>query len=160
MLKVTEEEFLAARQRLTEYVLAEGHRIATSMGFGWAAVEDAPQDYDSLKTAYWRSVRDRVPLPVWSGASGETMYTTPEANHAFRFWHDVLHVRYGLDFSVAGELSVAKHHIAEVAAMFGEASLEAKLMALDTAGQVLYRMVEGQHVVNQLAYVRCVLDLE
>lgn len=160
MIKVTEEKFLAARQNLTALVLDIATRLEDTQGFTWDAVDAAPQTYEELTDAARHSYAEGVPLPVWSGASTDTIYLTAAANYAFRFWHDILHVCHYKDFSVAGELHIASLHVYAVAAEFGEGSLEAKLMALDTAGQVLYHMVEGGHVDNQLAYVRRVLDLE
>ena len=151
---LSEDRFLLARSRLSLIVqekaasLCHGHRIT------YAAVETAPETLPGLNAAWREARRTGLPFPVWAGASENTIYLRPEDNHAFRFWHDSMHVRYLLDTSLADELRVAQYHVDFVAGLYGKDSPEAALMAVDTAGQALYYMVHGEHVPNQLQYAR------
>lgn len=52
---------------------------------------------------YWKAT-DRI--LVWSGASDCTIFGDPKVNHAFRAWHDWVHVHYDLPFTPEGEHTV------------------------------------------------------
>ena len=89
---ITEARFTAARHRLGHFVREQAQLLTECYGITYAAVPDAPSDLPSLCRAWAKAERSGVPFPVWSGASENTIYLGPEANHAFRFWHDSLHV--------------------------------------------------------------------
>lgn len=46
-------------------------------------------------------------IRVWSGGSEETIFGSPETNHAFRAWHDFCHLLLGAPFTPDGEARVA-----------------------------------------------------
>lgn len=43
---------------------------------------------------------------VWSGASDKSIFGDPRVNHAFRAWHDYVHITRQLPFTQAGEHDV------------------------------------------------------
>ena len=45
---------------------------------------------------------------VWSGESENTMYANPETNHAFRAWHDWVHVTMNLGHNTEHESLVCR----------------------------------------------------
>lgn len=44
---------------------------------------------------------------VYAGGSEKTIYGDPVVNYIFRAWHDRLHLRYNLDFSLESEIIIA-----------------------------------------------------
>lgn len=142
-----------ARSRLEGFAR---HMAALHLPQGFVAVEDAPTNYYDLRQAFLKE----VPLPVYAGASDDTIYTTRQGNYAFRAWHDALHVRMYRGFSLPDELAVASEHVRAVSAEFGYDSLEATIMAIDTAGQALRWAADREHVPHQLNFVRHQLGME
>lgn len=142
-----------ARQRLSRFILEHAEAIRRHLGFGFIETEDAPETYTDLLLAWKRSILNREPLPVYSGASEGTIYTSPAVNWAFRFWHDVIHCQLRADFSEEGEKRTARAQLKTVADRFGADSLEYRLLEADTIGQVEYFAQHGGFVADQLAFV-------
>lgn len=151
---LSEERFLLARSRLSLIVQEAAAQLRDDYGFGFTAVDTAPSTLQELSHQWQRCRVYKEPFPVWAGASDNTIYLRPEDNHAFRFWHDHLHVTRGLGMSLSDELAVSVLHVQYVDLAYGKGSIEAALMAADTAGQALYYMVHGEHVPNQLQFAR------
>lgn len=151
---LSEARFMLARSRLGQLVQEEAAQLRADLGLGFVAVDAAPSTLQELSHQWQRCRLDKVPFPVWAGASDNTIYLRRVANHAFRFWHDHIHVTRGLGMSLVDELSASVVHVQHVARFFGKDSPEAALMAVDTAGQALYYMADGEHVPNQLNFAR------
>jgi hypothetical protein len=144
----------AARINLSQFAIRKADEIAKKIGFGYIDVAAAPDDFNELKTAWNASKSTGHALPVWRGASENTIYTNAGANWAFRFWHDVLHCVLNKGFSTAEEIAIGAIHVREVQEFFGQTSLEALLMYADTIGQSLYaKGNNGQFPENQLEWV-------
>lgn len=70
-------------------------------------VTDNPSDCDTLdKVRRWYETTGRI--VVWTGESEQTIFGAPQVNHAFRAWHDYVHVLFGLPFTRNGEHLVMK----------------------------------------------------
>ena len=92
-------------------------------------------------------------LPVWDGGCDLTIYSTPEGNHAFRAWHDSLHIAMGMNLSRAGERAVALAHV-RLARMHGCSELACAALWADTWGQFLYGEAhKGAFVEDQRVFV-------
>jgi hypothetical protein len=113
---------------------------------------------EGIKVHYSQCLRKRVPFPVYSGGSENTVYTMAEGNYAFRFWHDIVHFQEDADFSARGEAIVNACMCKEVASRFGRGSLEYRMFAADTHGQTAYYQVHRKFVNNQLAFVMAQLS--
>jgi len=150
------QDLMDARGRLTDFVIQRAADTAKRVGFGYAACPIAPATYANLREEFRRASHLGEPFPVYSGASSKTIYTSTIGNWAFRFWHDVLHCEMNADFSPAGERKVASQQCRDCAEAFGSDSMEFKLLAADTIGQVQYYTECGGFVEDQLTYV---LDL-
>lgn len=149
----------AARAALSDLMIKKAHRIAKDIGFSYEPAPDAPSDYPSLIKAAQVSLKVRVPLKVYDGASDQTIYTSAEANYAFRFWHDVCHfITPGADFTVAGEALAIAVQAKGVEQAFGKDSLEYKMFMADTLGQVTYFAIHGDFPQDQLAF--CLASLQ
>lgn len=145
--------FRAARESLSSYMIRKAHRAAQDIGFSYEPAEDAPNDYESLILAVNNSLRTLQPLKVFSGASGSTIYTSAEANYAFRFCHDLFHFIHKADFSISGEARTIEKQAEDVAKTFGKSSLEYKLLVADALGQVAYHAIHSDFPVDQLSFV-------
>lgn len=152
-------EFDLARRRLSWFVIRRAAALEADNGVGFLAHPTAPETFEGILTEY-KFWKQGYPFRVSPNNCENIIYTIATANHAFRFWHDVLHARHGHDFSFQGEMAVAERHLACVSDEFGSDSDEVKLMEVDTKGQLLYYHGQGEHVSNQLQFAKDLLVLE
>jgi hypothetical protein len=89
----------------------------------------APGTYQELLS------QSTASMVVWAGASDFTIFGDAAVNHAFRAWHDTLHISMGAKFTLEGERIVALEQ-ARILSAYG-----------DTYGDIV--MIE---VVNQAEY--------
>lgn len=144
-----DKRFFAARTELSDFVVWQAHEITKRTGKTYKAVADAPSTLAGLQ-AEWDKAS---PFPIWSGASGNTIYMLPWQNLSFRFWHDALHVQHKLDTTYREERLVADAH--QEGAYFAGLGKDArKLLWADTAGQSLHCHKHGSFPINQLAFVK------
>ena len=97
-----------------------------------------------------RSACGKLSYPIYAHGNSNTIYRLQAHNHAFRFWHDVLHLTNNLDVSYEDELKVGAMHCVE-ARLRGSADA-ALLMRIDTVGQSLYYRRYGAFPEDQLAF--------
>ncbi len=144
-----------ARERLSAFIVAEAQATAHDAGFGWSARPDAPDKYPLLREHYEQVRRSGGPLHVSSYNSGNVVFTSPEVNHAFRFWHDMHHLKLGLSFKFVDEIELGLWHLEQLQrAGFGRSSLESRLLETDVLGQNYLYSVAKCHPTDQLAFVR------
>lgn len=155
----TDRPVIEAGHRLGMYLREKQQSIEQLLNLRANVVFDggAPDTAHKLFTAYEAACRGRSHgnyglLPV----SGDNMHTTifgsDQANLAFRFWHDILHISYGLDFSLKSEVAIGEMHVAEVKRIFGHASMEGRIMEADTVGQSIYQSIKGQFPKDQTRF--------
>jgi hypothetical protein len=144
---------------LTAFILSEAGRIAEAEGFGWKASASAPSTFEAVLATYEHSQETRERYPVATDGSSTSIYASSEANHAFRFLHDMTHVRLELGFDPDSELYVAVEHLNALRrAGYKVGSLEWHLLHADTIGQVVAGYILGRFVYDQRAFVfDCVL---
>lgn len=154
MTTITTAQLDAAAKNLQAFVFRMAGLFQQSMGFTYEAVPNAPSDMDALRAARDKCVagRGHVAFPVWDGASDSTIYSAA-GNHAFRFWHDCIHLTTGLEMNVHDEVRVGMMQAERVGLHFGTDSLEYKLMVADTAGQSVYCAMHGEFPTNQRDWV-------
>lgn len=120
-------------------------------------VQDAPDDHSALLAWASSHVIGRDPLPVYNGASQNTIYSDAYSNYVFRAWHDCLHITHVKNFSRDGELFIAEKHAEELHLIGAPASV-IRVMWCDTAGQFLYHEKHNEHVSNQRRFVEACLQ--
>jgi len=81
---------------------------------------------------------------VFSGGSKNNIFTSDLAILCFRAWHDEIHIKYNLDFSLDHELIVAALHDKEAIEM-GISKEDAKLLSLDIELHVRHLHKHGVH---------------
>ncbi|GAC50994.1 hypothetical protein [Gordonia aichiensis] len=139
-----------ARIRLTHWVFEQATTTARRCGFAWKPQPDAPSTYPDLCAAYGTSKRSGGSLPVSSENSASVILTSPEANFAWRFIHDVAHVERGLSFSLVDEYELALWQLSELERDgFGTDSLEYAFLKADTLGQVIINAVARRFPADQ-----------
>lgn len=130
-------------RNFTAYLQAELRK--QMRGITYSVADVAPATYADL-VAHGRN------MVVWSGASDNTIWGSPESNHMFRAWHDSIHLAYGLDFSKSGELAVAELSRSKLGGVIGN------VVYAEVAGQVEYFERFGDFPKDQLnftlAYMR------
>lgn len=145
---------MLARVEVAKFVRRTAKATAAEIGFGWVATPDAPSTYQQLRGAFAASMATGGPLPVSSLHNDSSVFLKPEDNIAFRFWHDVSHVRLGLSFSLPDELELATWHLAQAEqAGFDRGSLAYRLLEADHVGQVLMQAIGGRFPFDQEAFV-------
>lgn len=145
---------MLARVEVAKFVRRTAKATAAQVGFGWVDVPDAPSTYQQLRGAYAASLTTGQPLPISSLNNDSSVFLKSEDNIAFRFWHDVSHVRLGLSFSLADEMELATWHLAQAErAGFGPNSLGYRLLEADHVGQVLMQALGGRFPFDQEAFV-------
>lgn len=88
-------------------------------------------------------------IPVWSGASERTIWSSPAVNALFRAWHDAQHMLLGADTDPAGELRVARHACERI-----EGKPERAILWCEVWGQVAYFVRWSAFPDMQRAFVR------
>ena len=145
-----------------EYGLSLGRKFLQfgELGKDYIPSPNAPNTYKEL-IQEWQRVcsrvpgEARVPLRVYDGGSDTSIYGSPEANYAFRYFHDLVHCQLQTEFDIAGEIHTAR--VQE--AMLGSLSVEeAWVFRIDTIGQSLYHTMTGNFVEDQADFVHCVYE--
>lgn len=149
------EQLFDARATLSSFVEERAHRTATENGFTWRPDSHGPDHYPDLLAAYRRSRSTGEPLPVSDQFCDDTVYLDPKTNMAFRYWHDVSHVRLGLSFDLVDELELANWHLAELERHTGQPpdSMAWHLLHADLVGQIYVMALVGRFPLNQGAFV-------
>lgn len=120
-------------------------------GFDVTHDDDAPSSFEAVCARFNAGLR---PL-VWAGESERTIFGDPETNWAFRAWHDWSHWRYGLDFTLDGEILTCERQIADLSSVFyGHDRLTrwALLLQCEVAGQAIHFHKYGTFPVNQRGF--------
>ncbi|MGP5388292.1 hypothetical protein [Glutamicibacter arilaitensis] len=143
----------AAQADLRGFVFDLANDLATRHGFDWNSVPDAPSTYSDLKRCFAASKTTGQSLPVSDDNSSATVFGTPEANHALRFAHDVLHVTNGLSFNPRDEYVLACEFM-DRAENWGirRGSIAWYLLLSDAVGQALFYAVAKRYVKDQLHF--------
>ena len=133
----TESELDDARNTLSRFVFDQAQATARDIGFSYRPASDAPTTYERLREAYATSQQTGRPLPISNQHSDNVIFTSPDANIAHRFVHDVQHCRLGLDFGLVDELELAIWHLDQLEdAGHQRGSLEWTLFHADLVGQI------------------------
>ena len=82
------------------------------------------------------------PMPIWSGASHDTIWGEPRFNHLFRAFHDSIHMLYDCPFTIDGELKASSIQT-ELCLKYGFVDL-AIIMHIETASQALHFDGDGE----------------
>ena len=117
------------------------------------ATPDAPSTYAELR-AWGASAKradagagiigtwPRASLPVFDGGCDRTIYSRAPVNHAFRAWHDALHLMTGAKFDAACERTVSDAGV-NAARAAGLSQVDCDALAFDVWGQFLFADCHG-----------------
>jgi hypothetical protein len=143
----------SARESLSAFVVRQAEEAAEHEGFGWHASELAPSTYEAVRREYRGSQLSGLPYRVSSLHCENIIFTSPEANHAMRFWHDMEHVRQRMTFDAEDEMVLGIHHLQVLrVAGFGPGTIEFRLLHADTIGQTLCGAMFGSFPHDQLRF--------
>lgn len=140
-------------------VLQQASITKRRLGFGWHPANVAPSTMEELRDEYssCRAAGLGAGFRVWSGGSDLTVYGSPEANYAFRFWHDITHVEAGLGLTFHEELATAQLQINQLGGL-PERAID--LFRIDTQGQTHYADITGgEFPDDQLGFAAELLPL-
>lgn len=149
---------------LAAVVMRRALALKEELGFGWiaSAVDPFPDEGNRLRAMSEKIyancnniVARNKPFPVYSGGCDHSIYGSATVNMAFRFWHDVTHVKYGLGFSTADELVVAQLQFDEIKACMD--IYNQMLFLADTMGQSFYfQQTGGKFPKDQVQFTKWV----
>jgi hypothetical protein len=149
-----ERALVSASMNLSTMFFAEATRLAEAEGFGWRVANDAPDSFEAVLDAYQHSKATGERYPVLTVGSGTTILASAEVNHAFRFVHDLTHVRLELGFDPDSEMYVAVEHLNLLRRSgYAIGSLEWHLLHADSIGQIVAGCILGRFVYDQKAFV-------
>jgi hypothetical protein len=152
--KVNAHTVAAAGRALGSFLIRHSHHIGRVLGFSYEPCEIAPDTLQLVKNEYRECLMQRRAFRVWSGGSDATVYNCPEANYAFRFWHDITHAQNNTAFDCFGEWKTARIQLRAVARAFGADSIESLVFKADTLGQTAYaQLTDGGFVTDQKGFV-------
>jgi hypothetical protein len=154
------DEIEEARAVLTSFAMSTARTCADQLGFGWRASGHAPTRYELLKLEFSFCKLTGAPLRVSNEHCENTIFLSPLANCAFRFWHDMTHIRLDRTFEALDEIVVAHEHLRELQiAGFGPHTMEYRLLSADSHGQTYCLRTIGRFPINQLQFdTWCVTD--
>ena len=151
---------VAGQAEPARFVVASAEATAQDVGFSWVAKELAPSTYQQLRAAFQASQSTGAPLPVSSLYCDTTVYPRASDNVAFRFWHDVHHVRFGLSFRLEDELELALWHLNEAgSAGLRRGSVAHELLSVDLLGQIMLMGLIGRFPLDQKTFVATCFEL-
>lgn len=150
----TEVQLVAACETLTEFVWERADATRARTGVDWAFTPDAPNTYKALRQAWETSLSTGAALPVLNDHSESVIFTEPEGNLAYRYWHDVTHLERERNFTNPHELDMATFHLWD-AERHGltRGSLPWRLLHADAVGNVLHWSVYREYVRDQRVFV-------
>lgn len=123
------------------------------------AVPDAPETLLDLQLAWNAYLIDDAPFPVWDGGCERTIYSSPTVNHAFRAWHDMLHVAFGAELNDEGERIVCAESIMILARQAGIVLDDLRAIRFEIVGQLDYAARhDGQFPDDQAAFIAACFD--
>lgn len=132
-------------------LIPELNRVVLALAPQHVARSHAPASFDEL-------MRAGAPLPVWEGASGDTIWGDARVNHAFRAWHDDAHRRGLCDFSIDGEARACEIQCRDILAAYPRApQLWLDTMRAEVNGQVQFFVTNGAFPIDQTGLVRAIL---
>lgn len=140
---------------LGQAVRASANTISRQVGYTYTGCDAplCPQTLAQLRKEASECHRSGTPFRVPHDDCKDTIYGSALSNMAFRFWHDMVHVTYGLDVTLEDELIAGRHHVADIKRM-GYSKDHQDLMWIDTIGQSLYNYVVGHFPKDQLDFTR------
>ncbi|MFF8186057.1 hypothetical protein ACF044_02200 [Microbacterium sp. NPDC016588] len=154
----TEAELLAARETLTAFVWERGEATRARTGVDWVFTPDAPNTYKELRQAWEVSLSTGAPLPILNDHSESVIFTDPEGNFVYRYWHDVTHLERERNFSNPHELDMAVFHLWDAEQHgLNRGSLPWRLLRADAIGNVLHWSVYRDYVPDQRVFVENVV---
>lgn len=84
--------------------------ILMPQGFDTTDIRENCDTHEKIQE-YWDETGK---ILVWSGGSDCTVFGEPHMNHAFRAWHDYIHITRGLAFNKAGERLAYNWHCVQL----------------------------------------------
>ena len=152
-MQYLDQEFRDARRELTAFVYTQAVATARRVGYWWTGVADAPSTLEEMICWARLCAGGDGLFPVSNEACEGTIYLSSEANMAFRFWHDMLHLSMHKDVSYDDEMQVAAEHL-RVAGASGLSNMAKAMLRADTYGQSMYYQAHGKFPEDQLAFVK------
>jgi len=120
---------------------AELNRLILKLAPKHTALDVAPDTFEKLMSSKTQG------LVVWSGASDATIYGDASVNHAFRAWHDSIHIAKSLPFTLEGETLVALEQARIIGGRYSD------IIMAEIYGQAEYFQTHGEFPTNQVEFM-------
>lgn len=96
-------------------------------------------------------------IPVWRGASDDTIYSHPTVNYHMRALHDHMHLVLRAEFATEDEITVSRA-LCSLAGASGLPREDIFLLSVDNQGQTLYHELTGGFPMNQRLFADACLQ--
>ena len=97
-------------------------------------------------------------IPVWGGASDNTVFASAPINHAFRAWHDHVHIGLRLGFDLLSESRVCEYQTRSLLRLPWLSAVQRRvcgaLLHTEIVEQARYYDRTGAFPVDQLGFAR------
>lgn len=154
MMAFTETQLQAARETLTAFVWERAEATRYRTGVGWLFTAEAPNTFRELRNAWNVSLATGAPLSISNTDCESVIFTEPNANAAYRYWHDVTHLERERNFTNPHELDMANYHLWDAEQQgLTRGSLPWRLLHADAVGNVLHWSVYRQYVADQKVFI-------
>lgn len=97
-------------------------------------------------------------IPVWRGASDDTIYSSPVVNYHMRALHDHMHLILRAEFSYDDELTVSRA-LCSLASAANLSREDVFTLSADNEGQTQYHHLTGAFPNNQRLFVEACIQL-
>lgn len=147
------------RAWLSGFVVDRAAAARERAGFGCALAESAPTTYMWLAAEFTKPLVRDTPFRIGPSESEPSIFLTPEAERAMRFWHCILHLELSAGFQFRDQMRVADHHLGEAEASGrGPGTVPWLLLRAELVGQQLVSgLTGGAVVVGRLGFARTAL---
>lgn len=135
---------------LNAYIEAKYKSLSKDLNVEFVENDPYFDQGDSLESSAEKMFEDFANgrLKIWTGASENTIFGSPEINHKFRFIHDFYHCQNKLGFTHGDELLVNYIQQREFR-KDGPSGFDRQLLNIETAGQILYYIQNGDFPTDQ-----------
>lgn len=110
----------------------------------YRVMDKVPENFETLKAF----VSEHGYIPVWSGSSDNTIFSSSEVNYAFRAWHDSVHLKLNVGFDLSGEIATAVEQC-RTAVQGGLTADLGRVIMIEVVEQALHFFSTGKFVENQ-----------
>ena len=124
--------------------------------FNFVEVDDFDEnDIEGTFEKHKKRFEETKKINIWTGESEGTIFGCARVNHMFRAWHDFIHIRENLGYSITEESIVCD---IQRDMLPSDWAFEKSLVESEIRGQAHYFFINNKFVDNQRVFTRKYLE--